>query len=284
MGSHTLETDLYYSHSYISFGKGQNLFLRTIMPKRNASHIVSIVHGLGEHSGRYVTFGSYLATNQIGVYTLDLPGHGMSYGKRGHIKSFNELIEAVDMCIDKATQESNNTPILLGHSLGGVIASIYALKYENKLKALVLSAPAFRIRVKVPTYLRLIAVVTSHLAPALTLSNNIDPGALSHDPNIAKAYTSDPLVHDRISLRLYNEWMRASEVAISSAHNLSLPILLIQGDEDLLVDPSGGKLFYERCSSKLKDAKVYASMFHEPLNEVDKQQVYLDILTWIKNL
>jgi len=158
-----------------------------------------IVHGLGEHGGRYQHLAEWFAPLGATVYAMDLRGHGRSGGQRGHAPSLSVILDDIEAVVRRAGEESGAPLVLIGHSFGGLLAIAYALDRPGRLDKAVFSAPALVPKVKVPPWKQTLAGVLPKLAPRASFTNEIDPNLLSHDPAIAPAYVTDPLVHNRIT-------------------------------------------------------------------------------------
>jgi len=179
-----------------------------------------VVHGLGEHSGRYQHLASWFTPLGATVYAMDQRGHGRSGGKRGHAPGLNALLDDIDMVVVRARAEDGGPVVLIGHSFGGLLAIAYALNHADHLDRAVFSAPLLLVKQKVPAWKRALSTVLPKVAPGMSFSNEVDANLLSHDPGIARAYTKDPLVHDRITAGLYGDTIARGEEFITRASNL----------------------------------------------------------------
>ncbi len=247
--------------------------------------ILAISHGLGEHSDRYENLIKTLEGKQISIYALDHRGHGKSGGKRGHVDSYmNYINDMKQLFEDMIKAENPGTPIvLLGHSMGGLIAFKYALTYPEDITSLVLSAPALIPAVTVPGFKKAVGKLFSRLMPTLTLNNELDPNDISNDLDVVKAYRNDPLVHDRVSARWYTEYNNTSEECLRRAAELTMPLLLIHGTGDKMVSTEGSRLTYERAGASDKKINFFDGLFHETMNEkVENRKIVLKLLVdWI---
>jgi lysophospholipase len=247
--------------------------------------ILVISHGLGEHSGRYQNLLEALAGKGISIYASDHRGSGMSGGIRGHVDDFGKFHRDLKHLIDAVVQKAHpGVPILLlGHSLGGLIAQLYALNYPADLTGLILSAPALMPSVAVPVWKKTLGRLVSKLFPRLTVSNEIDPNHISTEKAVVQAYLDDPLVHDRISTKFYQEYLNAAAEAIRRAGELSMPLLLIHGTADKMVSVKSSRHIYQQAVSQDKTIEIFDGLFHETMNEqVEQREKVLGIIErWI---
>ncbi|MBZ0274355.1 lysophospholipase [bacterium] len=260
---------------------GVEIFWRRIDAAAPRAALV-VCHGLGEHSGRYVELMNELAVAGVSCLAMDHKGHGKSGGKRGHVNAFDEFTYSVRHLVETAHAEYGARKVyLFGHSMGGVIAADYALRFPESIAGLVLEGAAFKIVVTVPRAKELAGRIMSQAWPGLTLGNEIPPEDLSRDPNEVAAYVADPLVHDRISARLYTEIVATAERAMARAGALTMPLLITNGGDDPIVDPEGAREFHGRVSSADKTLTILDGMLHEPLHEIDKARAIAQIRDWI---
>lgn len=194
---------------------------------------VLLLHGLGEHAGRQLILGAWLAAAGFDVVAPDLPGHGRSPGRRGDAAGIGALVDAIRPLWDSLP--TIQPRLLAGHSFGGLIATVLAAEVAPQLGALVLSSPFFAVGTPPQTWQRVAAAVLRVLAPALALPTGLDPRAVSHDPDVVQAYRADPLVHDRLSARLYASLVQTQQQLPQLAAALALvPVLSWHGDADRL--------------------------------------------------
>jgi len=261
-------------------GRGE-LFCRVWAPE-SPRGAVAIVHGYGEHSGRYRGLSGWLCERGWLVTACDLPGHGKSPGRRGHIRSFSEYLAAVDVLLEEARQAVPAPVFLLGHSLGGLIAARYLEQRPRAVSGLILSSPFFGLNMPVPAWKRILARMLSRLWPAATLPSGIRPDDLSHDPEVVKAYREDPLVHKVATARWFCETRAAQAAASREAHRISIPVLIIQGGEDRLTEVAATRGFAARCGAPDLTFRLYGGFYHETLNELGKLQVWQELLGWLE--
>jgi lysophospholipase len=277
-------TSLNETTGHFSDDTGLKIFYRNLPAEKEKARLV-IAHGLGEHSGRYVNVTSRLVPEGISIWALDFCGHGQSEGKRGHVDSFSQYISNLDKLVDIASEETSPTKtILLGHSLGGLIALNYALQFPDKLHGLVVSSPVLAFKVKVPVLKVMLGSVMSAVWPGLSMANELDPTKISHDPSIVEAYVKDPLVHNRVTARWFSEFVSTMESTSQSAPKLGVPILMQIAGDDLLVDAAASKSFFSHLALEDKTIHIYSDLYHEVYNEPERDRVKVldDLLVWIE--
>lgn len=240
-----------------------------------------VVHGLGEHGGRYEHLAEWFTPLGATVYAMDQRGHGRSGGPRGHAPSLTALLDEIDAVVMWAREESGGPVVLIGHSFGGLLAIAYALRHPDHIDRAVFSAPLLRVKVKVPGWKRGLAKVLPKVAPRFSLRNEVDPDVLSHDPANARAYRTDPLVHDRITAGLYADTIARGAEFIARAPALRVPFLLLHGRDDRIVDPIGSRRFFARATVPERAFCLYPGMYHEIFNEVDQEKVFRDVESWL---
>jgi len=237
---------------------------------------VVVVHGLGEHSGRYERLKDELVKNGFRVILFDLPGHGESAGIRGHF-TFKEVFRVINDYVD----ESEN-PVLFGHSLGGLIAIRYAEEFPRRLRGLVVSSPALFLSRSVPLPLVITATFISLFVPMLQLDNGIDPEDLSRNSDAVKRYISDPMVHRKISVKLAVEMIREMKKAREEAYKIDCPVLLIVGTKDRITPPEGARVFFKNLRTEKKKLE-YEGAYHEIFEDPEyKDAFYKDLLDWLE--
>ncbi|MBP7582891.1 MAG: lysophospholipase [Spirochaetes bacterium] len=247
--------------------------------------VVVISHGLGEHSDRYSNIMNALAGAGISFYALDHRGHGKSGGKRGHVDRYMKYVDDLKKLVDTLVKTENpGLPvILLGHSMGGLIAMRYALEYPEDLKGLILSAPALVPAVAVPGWKKSLGRIFSVIAPGLAMNNELDPADISSDPDVVQAYRDDPLVHDMVSARWYTEYLDTAEFCLARPAEIEMPLLVIHGTADRMVSPESSRIVFENASSRDKKIFTWEGLFHETMNEriEDRKKVLKTISAWI---
>ena len=244
--------------------------------------ILIIAHGLGEHSGRYMNLIKELKGKGVTVYAKDHRGHGKSGGKRGHVDSFMDYIYDLKLFIDYINEDNSGIPIiLLGHSLGGIIAAKYALTYSEDIVGLVLSSPGFTLTLDIkPWKLKLYNLVSKYI-PSYTRSSGIRPEDLTHDEYEIDARENDPLIHDRISASWFTEYIKSGDECLNRALELRMPMLIFHGKGDKIVDYEGSERFHSNASSLDKELLLIDDFYHETLNEKDNGQLLKKTAKWL---
>ena len=247
--------------------------------------LIAIVHGLGEHSGRYGALAAELVKGRFTCVALDLPGHGETSGPRGDIPSWEKLRDQIVPAMFTATRGLPDQPpqlpiVLMGHSMGGIIALDHALAHPKGLSALVLSAPA--LRTAMPPWWKLAMANVARVAtPAGGFPNGLDPDGLSRDPEVVKAYRDDPLVHDRISPRTYFAFTEAAQRCRRDIRNLQVPTLMFTGMADRLVDPKGALEAAGAAPHDMLRFVTWRDAYHESLNDTGREEIVKDLVAWL---
>lgn len=247
--------------------------------------LVGVVHGLGEHSGRYAALAGELVKARFSVVSLDLPGHGESPGPRGDVPSWLQVRDQVLPAMFTALRGLPGQPgelprVVLGHSMGGVLALDYVLAHGRDLAAAVISAPALRTRM--PAWWQLtLANIARATAPAAGFPNGLEVAGISRLPEVVKAYQDDPRVHDRISPRLYFAFAEAQQRVMRDARRLSVPTMVLQGMADRLVDPKGALEFAGSAPHGMVRLVTLKETYHELFNDRGRELVIRDVLAWL---
>jgi alpha-beta hydrolase superfamily lysophospholipase len=253
----------------------------------NGHRALLVVHGLGEHGGRYMHLPHYLETEVDAVYCLDLRGHGRSEGIRGHVGRFDDFTDDVVLALhrldERLRERFGRSEIhLLGHSLGGhIVLRSLLLHPDLPLASATVCAPLLGVKTKIPFQKKLAALALSRIWGSIQLSTGLDPSALSHDPEVAEAYKTDRLVHDKMTPRCYGENEAAMEDTLRRHTGIHHPLLVIVPLQDSIVDSSKSLRFFEALKLEDKALASYAGFYHEPMNETGKEQVFGTIRGWL---
>lgn len=273
---------MFSEHRLISFDETP-IFYRRFEPATQLKATLIILHGMGEHGGRYRPLAEYLAEMGVCSYVPDLRGFGKSGGRKAYAHSFSDFHEDLSAVCHLAQQMAPKTPLfILGHSFGGLIASSYsALSPKEKIQGLILSSPLCGIAIPVPEWKRWLGLFMAFVMPSYSQSSGVDPALLTHDELILKEYPQDPLIYHRITAGLYRELCRLLAQTDFIASKLTVPTLLLQAGEDSIVSKEASIDFYHKMASADKELKVYEGFYHEILNEVQRQQVFSRIGAWL---
>ncbi|MBX7057115.1 MAG: lysophospholipase [Leptospirales bacterium] len=257
---------------------------------RNAPIWRSLVihHGLGEHCGRYETVLEAARESQCNVFSFDARGHGLSPGPRGDAPALQALVDDLDNFLQFLNDELGlRRPVLLGHSMGGLIAAAFALSRSNQwhLQRLCLSAPAFRPHLSTIQRLKEnVARALYLLRPDLALASGLPTEGISRDRLQVARYRGDALVHDRISVRLALGLIDGGRAALASAPRLRIPCLVQHGEADPITDSSASRLFYEQISSEHRRLCLYPEGRHESFHELPdvRDRALNDLCDWLE--
>jgi alpha-beta hydrolase superfamily lysophospholipase len=246
-----------------------------------ARGVVVIVHGFGEHSGRYEHVARRLVAEGYVTYALDHRGHGRSQGTRAVIDRLANAVSDIDQLVVLAGDAHPGLPVfMLGHSMGGLLAVQYALEHQDRLAGLVLSG-ALAALDAAPAPARLIARVLSVLAPGAGLIA-LDASLVSRDPQVVAAYRADPMVHHgKLPARTVAELIAAGQRFPELVAEIRVPTLIMYGSEDRLCPPSGSVMLGERIGAADITVIPYEGLYHEILNEPEQQTVLDDMCAWL---
>jgi alpha-beta hydrolase superfamily lysophospholipase len=278
-----MESYVHNTGTFIGKGGIEIFFQSWTVPSPRG--VLVIVHGVGEHSGRYGNIINELKGSKISIYALDHRGHGRSSGKHGHVDSFMDYVYDLKLFIDYIKEDAGNMPLILhGHSMGGIIACKYALTYTEDLAGLALSSPAFRPVVDVPSWKTGLAGMLSRYAPSFTMATGLEAKDLSHDDDVVEAYENDPLVHDKVSSKWYMEFTKTCEECLNRALELRVPLLVFHGRNDRIVDSRASETFCRNSSSINKECHIIDGFYHETMNELEKGKVLPIVSRWLMKI
>ena len=241
-----------------------------------------LVHGLGEHSGRYAALAGDLNARGISVRAFDHRGHGRSQGKRGVVGGDSDCLSRdVVEVFNAFAAEGNDLPLLFGHSMGGLVAMHAVSGLALRPRGLIASSPA--LASYAGSFDRLLSKILLRLAPDLTVANGLPADKLSHAPGIERQYLDDPDNHNRVSARLAQYIFDAGPEVIATASAWSVPTLLQIAGSDRLVDPSGARAFAAAAPRSSLTCHDYADLYHEIYNEAEpaRSSVVADLTTWL---
>ncbi|MEA2442692.1 MAG: lysophospholipase [Thermoleophilaceae bacterium] len=260
---------------------GVEIYWQAWLPDGDPRAVIVLAHGASEHSGRYAWTGEQLAARGYAVHAIDHRGHGKSEGPRAVIDRMSNAVEDLHTLVERAAVKHAGTPlVLLGHSMGGAVALSYTIEHEDALDALVLSGALAALEAASPVQ-RAAARVLSVVAPNLGVVG-IDSSAVSRDPQVVTDYDSDPLnYHGKLPARTVAELSQAIDGYPDAVSQFKLPMLVMHGGADRLTPVAGSEMVVERAASEDKTFVRYDELYHEILNEPERQQVLDDIADWL---
>jgi len=265
-------------HAYVESSDGTKLHL-VIWSPAGAHSTVVLAHGLAEHMGRYEHIAAALTEAGFRVLGLEFRGHGDSEGKRGHVDDWAEYSQDLSAALEHAQEPC----WILAHSMGGLVVLDWLQRSPPApILGLVLTNPLLGVRVQAPAWKLTLANLLSKLVPRLSLSNELDTNNISRDRAVVEAYEADPLVYSTLTTRWYTEMISAMNRVHASAGGLRVDLLMVTSDADQICDPQAARELAARLPSPAAEQR-YPELFHEVMNEPEKQQVLDALITWMKD-
>lgn len=273
-------------HTTGSFQTSDGLKIHTEawLPEGDIQAVVLLVHGLGEHVGRYGHVGEKFNSAGYAVYGLDHRGHGKSEGLRAHFDRFEQPINDLKQYLDrvKAAQPGKKL-FIYGHSLGSLITLNFLLKYQREFAGAIISGTPLEVEASQPKALVMAASLLNGLVPKMAITPPLPASTLSHDPAVVAGYDADPLVyHGNVRVSMGYQIFTGSREVKNRMRELTLPMLIFHGSEDKLCPPSGSEVLNKGVGASDKTLKFYQGFNHECHNEVGKETVLNDMVTWLK--
>ncbi|MFC2028740.1 alpha/beta hydrolase [Chloroflexota bacterium] len=260
---------------------GIELFSRSWESPKEAKAVICLIHGLGEHTGRYDHVGKALSEGGFELHGFDLRGHGRSQGPLGHTPSYQSLMDDITDFLELLDDRCSGKPVFLyGHSLGANLVINHIIREKPTIQGGIATDPWLELNFQPPAIKVMLARVMNAVLPGFAQSNELDTSALSRDPAIEQAYVSDPLVHDRISARLFLETYQAGLWAMDNASNFPLPLLLMHGTADRICSIDASRLFVEQNPGQV-DGVFLDGWYHEVHNEPGSDQVFSRMIQWL---
>lgn len=249
-----------------------------------SERVLIIVHGIGEHSGRYAHVAEKLTQAGYHVYALDHRGHGQSGGERLHIPSDKSFITDLKQYYERIKAKHPQAKIfMLGHSMGSVISLQFILTYLDAIDAIVVTGTATDVASTVSPVLRVIGNAINSIYPKTPISPPGGMAILTRDPEMLQKAETDPLMHRGwTKTNIAKFILDMGEMIQERAHEITMPILIMHGEDDELTPISGSRIMYERVGSKDKTLKTWANMLHEIMNEVEREAVIQTIIEWLE--
>lgn len=277
-----MSTTIDRSHGYIE-GVGRLRLHYRAWERPGPRAALIFVHGLSDHSGRYERFGQEMADYGYSTFALDLRGHGQSEGRRGHVRRFDHFLQDLDRF---RREVEGLVPIdcptfLVGHSLGGLIALRYLEEYSVSFAGCVLSAPWLATALHLPHWKIGLAQVMTHIAPALPQPAAIPSEHLSRDPEVARDFDADPLVHQTITPRLFTEVSRAMGLVLQRSDRISVPLLFLLPGADRITSTERTRTLARSIQHVEVSVKLFPDAYHELFHELDRSLVLAELRNWV---
>ena len=263
---------------------GLDLYQQCWLPEAEPLAAVILLHGFTEHSGRYADVAERLNRHRYAVYAMDLRGHGKSEGAAVFVDSFEQFVDDLDVSLKSVRRHVPEKPIFLfGHSMGGSIVARFAVTRQPDVRGIVLSAPAVSVGSHLFPLLRRLASLVSRMFPRLRIVS-LGSRFVSRDPKVVAQFRGDPLVfHGRFPVRIGAEILRTAQRIQDTACQIDLPLLVLQGTGDKIVDPKGAELLHGRAASADKTLRLYRGLYHDLLHEPEMEEVAGDLIAWLND-
>jgi len=258
-----------------------NLFAQCYQVKKPTA-VVCLIHGMGEHSGRYAHVAKFFNTHGISMFTMDLRGHGRSEGKRGHMPSYDNMMDDVSLLIQATARKNKEIPIFLyGHSMGGNLVLNYGIRNGEGISGIIATSPYLHRAFELPVLKIKMATVIKNIIPTITQRTGLDVNYLSKDKKNIENYEKDPLVHDKITPSFFVQIEAAGRYALQHANMLKVPTLLLHGKADKITDYLSSEAFAKDSEGKCI-FKLIEGGYHEMHNDEEKNIVLDSALNFIE--
>lgn len=270
------------THQEFNFNLHNTEFFGQSWKAEKSKAIVALVHGMGEHSTRYADFViPMLLKNNISVIAFDHFGHGKTAGKRGHNPNYEAVLESVSYIINKSKELCDHSPIFLyGHSMGGNVVLNYGLRRDSSIKGIIATSPFLKLAFQPPKWKLSLGKFMQHIAPSITLGNELDANDISRDEKEVKKYIDDPLIHDKVSPNFSITFIETGKWAIENAEDLKYPTFILHGTSDKIIDHKASEEFANKAGNAT--IKLYEGGYHELHNDLCKEEMIADIIGWIE--
>lgn len=271
-------------HQEFNFEIANTKLYGQLWKPQDTKAILLVVHGMGEHSGRYSThFAQNFLKENIAVISFDQFGHGKTQGKKGHTPGYKYNLDTIDQCQEIARKEIGNFPLFIyGHSMGGNLVANYILRRDSDYVASIISSPMLRIAFTPPAWKLKVGALLQNIYPAFTEKTGLNANDISRNSEAVKKYINDPLVHDKVSINYSLPFFEAGEWAIANAQQLNKPTFIVHGTGDAITDHKASIQFAENAGEKAK-IKLYEDGFHELHNDSCSKEELADILQFIQS-
>jgi alpha-beta hydrolase superfamily lysophospholipase len=261
---------------------GTSLYYQSWMQDENPKAALLIVHGLAEHSGRYEHFADFFVDRGYTVFALDYLGHGKSDGDRCHIGQFSDYTDCIALLLNRVREECPGAPLfLVGHSMGGLVATRFLIDHQDEFAGSVLSGAAVQAAIEPSAIQRLAVKFFSKVLPKLRVLQ-LDASEVSRDPAVVDRYRKDPLVFSgKVTARLAEQLFSTMTWIKDKLGDIELPMLILHGSADGLTSPEGSRMLHDNISSGIKKLIIYDGLYHEVYNEPEQEAVMQDVEDWL---
>ncbi len=261
--------------------QGLKFYSKAWEPDGKPKAAVALLHGLGEHIGRYQHVAEAFSSAGYALMGMDLRGHGRSEGPRGHTPSVEAFMQDIDLLLEHVRERYPGLPLFLyGHSLGAILALNYGLRRKPDLKGVIATGPALHTELENQRFKVGMAQVLGTLLPSVLINSGLQTSHLSHDPQVEKVYVSDPLVHDKMSLGFGKLMYENIHWTLAHASDFPLPLLMMHGTQDSIAFPSSSQEFTGAVGSKAT-LVLWKDLYHEIHNEPNKAEVIQTMIRWM---
>ena len=262
--------------------KFEQLFVRRWIPEK-CNALVGLVHGLGEHSGRYQFVGEFFNRHRIGMIGLDRIGHGRSPGKRGDASGWDYLLGEIDYLIQLLKEVNDTLPIFIyGHSMGGHLGLMYVIERTPKINGLIAGSPSITLTYPPSALLVSFAKLVAPFWPSLLQDNKLKLNYITRDKAAYEDYLNDPLIHGKVSLRVALNMLRTAKKLQDYSGPFPVPLYLMHGTDDGITNPMGSTEFHKRIEGDVT-FKLWEDAYHELHQEPEKEEILSHIVTWMES-
>jgi len=270
------------TESHVPGAGGTRLFYRQWLPPEPTCALL-LVHGLAEHSGRYEPMAAWFAERGCAVHAYDHRGHGHSDGPQGHLRRFDDYLDDLSAILDRVREQHPTLPVyLVGHSMGGLVVAAFVRERSSDIAAAVTSGAALQLSDDRPGWMIPAARILGRLLPRLRMDNGIDPEDLSRDPEVVRAYVADPLGFTKITTSLASQLFDAIHRTGVGGKDVRLPMLILHGEADSICPAEGSRAFHAQLDPAQSSLRIYPELRHEIFNEPEREQVFEDLLAWLR--
>jgi alpha-beta hydrolase superfamily lysophospholipase len=272
-----------HQEGFFTGARGKQIYYQSWLPEGEPKAVLLVIHGLAEHCGRYMNIVDYFTPRGYAVYGLDHIGHGKSEGTRVYVERFEEYITTTKTFFDMVQNwQPGKLVFLVGHSMGSLIGAVYLLEYQDELAGAIISGTMVKVPDHVTSTTVTMGKIFSTLLPKFGIVG-VEADHISSDPAVIDAYVNDPLVYiGKSTARLAAEMLKAMQDFPSKASQITLPITIVQGGEDKIVNVNDAQILYDMVGSTDKTVKIYDGYEHEVFNEPGRDVVFADIYAWLE--